>query len=367
MTHALITGATGFIGHHLVEHLTNRGDRVTCLVRPTSNPASLATWSPAIVYGDVTDLSSVGAALADVDIVYHLAGRTKSFHRSGFFDVNERGVANVLKASVERGGDIRVVVVSSLAAAGPAEFSTPRREIDPVFPVSIYGRSKLAGELVARKYASHMPITIVRPPIVLGEGDRDGFAMFDCIARWGLHAVPGFADNRVSVIHADDLVTALTTVAEQGCRVDGVDGDPSRGVYFVSADETPTYAELGRMIGRAIGRESVFIANIPPAALWAVAGISDLMGRIKQQPQILNWDKAREATSGSWTCSADQIMNDTGFYPALPLVTRLKQTAQWYFDRGWLKSNELSEHRSGKRRSGYELEQIRKIGQKTLR
>ena len=76
MTHALVTGATGFIGGHLVRALAESGAEVTCLVREQSDCSQLVEFKPRLVYGDVTDADSLRGVFRGVDVVYHLAGAT---------------------------------------------------------------------------------------------------------------------------------------------------------------------------------------------------------------------------------------------------------------------------------------------------
>ena len=98
MAHALVTGASGFIGHHLVKLLSERGDDVTCLVRRQSNRIGLEPFHPNYAVGDVTDLESVRRSLHGIDVVYHLAGLTKSLRAEALFHVNEAGTRNIARA-----------------------------------------------------------------------------------------------------------------------------------------------------------------------------------------------------------------------------------------------------------------------------
>lgn len=341
MTHALVTGASGFIGGHLVHALADSGAEITCLVRETSDCSQLAEFNPRLVYGDVTDADSVEHAFDGVDVVYHLAGATKSLRRRDLERINREGARNVAQACANQSNPPTLIHVSSLAAGGPGVAGRPRIEADGTHPVSNYGQSKLAGEQAVRVLADDIPLTIIRPPIVLGEADRDGLNMFGSIARWNLHMVPGMTDERFSVIHGDDLAQAMILASVHGSRA-RVDSQCA-GVYYVAADETPTYAELGQMIGRAVGQEHVHVIRSPKTAVWAIAAVNELASQLRGQPHILGIDKAREATAGSWTCDDAALRRDTGFAPAYSLQERIEQTALWYARQGWLRGPVVAE------------------------
>ena len=254
MAKVLVTGASGFIGSHLAEALLARGDDVTCLVRKTSTVDHLPPEGIRFAYGDVSDRDSLPAAVADNEIVYHVAGCTKAIRKQELYRVNEEGVRNVAEACARPTTPPVLLSVSSLAAAGPAAKREPLVETDPPRPVSHYGRSKLAGEKAAEQYAGRLPITVVRPPIVLGERDTQGLEMFRMIARYHLHLVAGYRRHRFSVIHVRDLVDLLIRAAERGRRLCPDEPDDDRlgeGTYFAACEEDPTYGDLGRMISTA--------------------------------------------------------------------------------------------------------------------
>ena len=339
MSKALVTGATGFIGPHLVEALARRGHEVACLVRATSRTERLEPFGPRLLQGDVTDAASLRAAVEHVDAVYHLAGVTKTLRSEEMTRVNEQGVRNVAEACAARTSPPVLIVVSSLAAAGPSPDNRLRIESDPPRPVSHYGRSKRAGELAAESLADKLPISIVRPPIVFGEGDTDMLQMIRPIARFGLHLVPGLGRQRVSLIHAADLAEALIAATERGTRLPPAsDGPraPGRGYYFVAFDDHPTYRQLGRKIADAVGRRMMLVIPAPGVMTWIVAGASELLARLRRRPNIFNLDKAREATAGSWACSAEVASRELDFRPAAALDERLRQTVDWYRAHGWL-------------------------------
>jgi len=339
MATALITGATGFIGSQLAETLLAQGTSVTCLVRSTSAATHWQERGAQVVQGDLHAPDAIRCAVQTADVVYHLAGVTKVLQRQEFYRVNEGGTRTVLEACAARPTPPTVVLVSSLAAAGPALRGEPRTESDPAQPISQYGKSKRASELVAEQFSAQVPISVVRPPIVFGEGDPAMLPMFRSVAHFGLHVVPGFRDHRFSLIHVSDLVLALQEVATRGNRLQP-QVDPARGYYFVSDPELPTYANLGRMIGTAVGRTSIRVWRIPFRTPFVVGAFSEIVGRITGRPRVINWDKAREATAGSWICSADKLRRETEYKTSAGLLDRLTQTAHGYTHKNWLRGTQ---------------------------
>ncbi|MCL4193743.1 MAG: NAD-dependent epimerase/dehydratase family protein [Thermoguttaceae bacterium] len=336
MARVLVTGASGFLGFHLVRALIERGDEVTCLVRPESRLERIAAYPICTAVGDVADAASVARAAAGQAIVYHLAGRTFARHRRELFAVNEQGVRTVCEVCAGQATPPVVVLVSSLAAAGPSG-DRPRTECDPVRPVSDYGRSKRAGELAAAESAGQLPITIVRLPIVFGEADRAMLQVFRPIGRYGVHLVPGFTPQRFAILHASDAVRFLIAAAERGRRLRASAGETgAEGLYFAAGPEQPTYSELGNLIGRALGRRRVVSVPVAHFAVRAAASLAGVTGRLRGRSAYLNPDKAREATAGSWTCSPQKAERELGVCVSTPLADHLGRTAAWYREQGWV-------------------------------
>ena len=333
----LVTGGSGFIGQHLVRRLIERGDRVWCLVRATSRIDELRSSGARPIVGDATDRAGIERALAEsqAGVVFHLAGLVKAVRMADFTRVNAGGVECVAGACANRAERPVLIVVSSLAAAGPCAGDQPRVEGGSPAPVSAYGRSKLAGELAAARHAGEMEITIVRPPIVFGPGDRGVLEMFRPIAHSGLHFVPGRQERRVSLTHAADLVALLLLAAEKGERL-RPEGAPGQGVYFLAAEHDPTYAELGQAMARALGKKRATVVQMPGPLLRLVGLCGDALTRVRQRPGWVNSDKMTEALAGSWACSSVKARTQLGWAPAATLAERLRETVQWYRQAGWL-------------------------------
>lgn len=338
MARILITGASGFIGTHIARAAVAAGEDTVCLVRPGSDRRELDTLGVRYASGDITDAASLDAAVREVDIVIHAAAMLKAPWRPAFASANIGGTGALAAACAAQRKPPVLVVVSSLAAAGPAPTAAPRDETQAATPISIYGRVKRDAEAAAAAHASAVPITLVRPPMVFGDGDRSALTLFRN-ARAGWHPLPGRSNHRLSMIHAADLADLLLRAAHNGERLpaEGVaPRHPGQGLYYASADETPTMTELGTLIAEAQARPAPRVVRIPLALLWLVAGIGELKGRYTDTPQLMNLDKARELMAGPWLCSAQKARDTLGFSPP-PLSLRLQQTAEWYRQQELLK------------------------------
>jgi dihydroflavonol-4-reductase len=332
----LVTGATGFIGSHLVGELTSSGARITCLTRASSDTSAIEIFSPSYVVGDILKPDSLLEATLDVDFVFHLAAAQESFNPQEYYDLNVTGTRNLLEACSRRSEPPVFIYVSSISAAGPSATGEPLSEEDPPAPISHYGKSKLAAEEVVRSWSNTIPATIVRPPLVFGERDRYVFQMFQWV-NFGLHPIPPKRGSRFSLIHASDLSMGMIEAARDGERLDTEDPErPGKGIYYFAYDQHPTYLELGELIAAALKRRNVRMIHIPPPLTWLIAFLYEVGARVRGSPGIVSFDKAREGLGGSLVCSPRKAADQLGFKPEKSVEDRMRQTAQWYQDNGWL-------------------------------
>jgi len=331
----LLTGGTGFVGPVTAAALAKRGHQIRALVRRTSDVSRLdAIGSIEYAFGDVCDASSLPAALEGVDAVVHVAAVTKGLTRDDYFRVNHFGTRQLAEAAVAAGVP-RFLHCSTLAVAGPMPEGRPSLEGDEPRPVSNYGTSKLAGEEALRRHADKMHITIVRPPIVYGPRDKDFFEIFKMASR-GLTVKPGlFGSKRYSIIHVDDLGEVLAVALEKGKRVEGPKG--GAGIYHVSDGGVYTWEEMLRKVGAALGRPNTVVLPVPEFASWPVGLVGEITSFLTKKPQIVNFDKIREAAGPGWACAIDQAKNELGWEPAWPLEKGLAETASWYRENRWIK------------------------------
>jgi dihydroflavonol-4-reductase len=333
----LVTGASGFIGHHLTHTLVERGQRVRCLVRGSSEISHLPLDHIDLSYGDILDLESLSHAIEGVSTVYHVAGNIDATNREMLYRVNVDGTRNIATVCAYQPNPPVLILVSSQEAGGPELDGRPRNEQDPPKPITHYGKSKLMGEQAASEFAREVPLTIVRASAVFGEYDRETLNVFKAfqLGGVGLYPLPGANHLKLSLIHARELAGFLILAANRGERQ--IPKDPlGSGIYYSAYEARPTFAELIEMAARALRYERIRIIEVPIGVVWLAGGLSELWARVSgRSAGIINLDKARAAAAGSWTCSPTKSIH-LGFSPEKELPERVQQTALWYQENGWL-------------------------------
>ncbi|MDB5035500.1 MAG: hypothetical protein JWQ98_2741 [Chlorobi bacterium] len=326
---ALITGATGFIGSHLADHLHAKGYDLRVMVRPTSSTKNISHLPVEYVTASFTDPASLREAVRDVDYVYHVAGATAAKNREGFFAANQVATRNLLDAVAEANPGLkRMIHVSSQAAAGPSSSADdPIDETAPLRPITAYGESKAAAEREVIARMGDLPLTIVRPPAVYGPRDVEIFKFFQVVAR-GFAPLIGFDRKLVSLVHVDDLVRGFIQAGESDRAV----GE----TYFISSEEFYTWEHVGEITARAFGRPRARHLRIPHALVFAAAGISGFLGRFQKKPPVFNFEKGRDITQRYWLCKVDKARQHFGYRQQISIQQGVEQTVAWYKKMKWL-------------------------------
>jgi len=319
---ALVTGATGFIGSHLVEELIKKGYDVTCLVRKTSNLRWIETLEVTLLRGDCEDEDSLAHLPPDFDYIFHLAGLTKARREEDFYSVNVKGTENLLRAvSARVKGVRRFIHLSSLAAAGPSRNGNPLRETFEPRPVSSYGKSKLESEGAIMRYRDRIPVTILRPPAVYGPRDRDFYVLFRMLKR-GFY--PHWGKCYYSLLYVDDLVRGLLMAAEEK--------EAEGGVYYLSDGRFYSSEDIVNEIAGVLGTRIVKM-RIPRPLMSVIVGIAERLGK---GSSIINRDKLKELNYFHWTCDSSKAAKDFRFIPKVTIKEGIKWTADWYRIHQWL-------------------------------
>lgn len=308
-----VTGATGFLGRHLVAALAHEGARIRILAR--RDPAD-DIWPGAsleVVPGGLEDEQALARLTAGADAVVHVAGLIKAGDRATFLRTNRDGTRAVAQAARRHAAAARFVAVSSLAAREPQ--------------LSAYAASKRAGEEAARAvYAGALDrLTIVRPPAIYGERDRETLVIFKAAAR---PVVPLFGSGRVALVHVADAAAAVARLAMD---------DGTAGLYAL-ADPNPAGYSMREILGeaaRAVGGEPHFVPL--PGRILAAAGLaSAAWGRLCGRAPIFSADKAREMLHPDWSVSAEELLPAAVYRSEIGIIEGFRRTVAWYRAAGWL-------------------------------
>ncbi|MFV2120949.1 NAD-dependent epimerase/dehydratase family protein [Streptomyces sp. Act-28] len=311
-----MTGATGFVGRRLVRHLRATGHQVTALVRRSSVTHPLTAAGVGIAPGDLDTGEGLRAAAETADCVIHLAGTVSSRTARGYWRTNAEGTRRLADALASLPDPPRLVLCSSLAAAGPSPDGRPRTEDQPAAPVSHYGRSKLAGEQAVRGLSGSLDAVVLRPPIVYGPGDPAFLPAVLSMIRAGVVVQAGRAPGRYSLLHVDDLCAALTAACVRGrpLRPD----DPVSGVHHLSDGGEHTWDAVCRTVATALGRGRPPVVTVPFAVARAAAVLAEAVTLPSVRLPALTRDKVREMRHPVWTCSGERGRRALGLPPPLP-------------------------------------------------
>jgi len=323
----LVTGATGFIGSHLVERLVAEGHDVRCLVRATSDVRWLKNLSVEIRVGDFFDQDSLREVLRDVRVVHHVAGVTKAQKKREYWRGNSETTRRFLEATLEFAHSIdRFVLISTQAAVGPSYNGTPVNELTVPHPIDVYGRSKKEAEDACLEFSDKLPITIIRPAAVYGPRDHDTLAFFKWINR-GVLPIVGSEEKRFALIHARDLVEGIL-IATRDKRAIGQ-------IYFLANEDCPTWGELFSVASQIAGRRLIKW-RLPNFSIYVVAAAAEPLAFITGKAALFSFEKARELAQPSWSCDVGKAKRELGYEAKTPILDGMRETIEWYRKEGWL-------------------------------
>lgn len=283
----LVTGATGFLGAHLVRELIRKGHTVRILRRPSSSLEMLADLPMEISWGDVTNRITVFHATAGCDAIIHAASQISYRPEDGIsmWQTNVRGTRNILDAAFAH--DIkRFVYVSSVVAVGLSENGQPVNESQSynLSPYKItYCDTKHLAETEVRKASKNgLSTVVVNPGAIFGDGDvhRTTGGLIFYVANGGRYYVPG----GVGAVAVDDVATATVRCLDIG----------NAGERFILVSENKSYQELSIIAAKHLHKHPP-TKPLNPAVLKMAAQFSYLWSRISRKPAGVTREMAKFA------------------------------------------------------------------------
>ena len=324
---ALVTGANGFVGSHLVDNLLSKGLKVRCLVRKSSNLRWLDKKDVQIFDSGLFDKDGIRKAFKDVNYIFHVAGVVKSKTKEGYFKGNVDTTRNLLEVALENASTIkRFLMVSSQTVSGPSTEGNPVNEETVCNPITTYGRSKLEEEKLVLSYKDRLPITICRAPAVYGERDTEIFIYFQAFSK-GLTTTIGFNKKELSLIHAVDLVEGIYLAAMS---------EKAKGeIYFIGSEKYYTWQEINAITARVLNKKPI-IVKVPHFMVYTIASCAQSISIFSSKPATLNIEKAKDITRQYWTCDTSKAMKDLGYRQKISIEDGIKRTCEWYKQMKWI-------------------------------
>ncbi|MDD2704011.1 MAG: NAD-dependent epimerase/dehydratase family protein [Acidocella sp.] len=308
-----VTGATGFLGLHLIPALARAGAHVRILARRDPTHPAWQGVDFETVRGSLEDKQALARLVSGADAVVHAAGLIKARNRTAFLHINAGGTAAVAQATRQNAPQARFIAISSLAAREPQ--------------ISDYAFSKREGENAAHAAYTDAPaqLVIIRPPAIYGPWDRETLEAFKAASR---PIAPIIGQGRIAVVHVTDAAAAIAALAM---------GAGEAGLYALADTRPEGYSmvEFLSEAGRAVGNTPRFI-RMPDGIILAAGAISGWWGRVRGQAPIFTKGKARELLHPDWSVTQAELLPAAIHRPEISLSEGFAATAAWYRRAGWL-------------------------------
>lgn len=325
---AFVTGATGFVGSHLVDLLLEKDFEVFCLKRSTSSTKWLDGKKVNFVNGDLYSNKILEDTIKDMDYVFHVAGVVKAKTYQDYEKGNNLATKNLIEICANVNPKLKKFIhISSLAVCGPNPNSEPLTEDYIPKPITSYGKTKRQAEKEVLKFRDKIPVVIIRPPAIYGERDSEVFIYFKTF-KSGLNAIIGFDDKYLSIINVKDLV--------QGIYLAAIKETKSGEIFFITSDRNYNWNEIGKTTSRIMNKRSLKI-RIPHWLVYSVGVIAELFGKFSKSAPTLNIEKCKDITQKYWVASNSKAKKLLGFQESFTLEEGFQDTYNWYKQNGWLK------------------------------
>ena len=327
----LITGASGFIGKHLVKLCIERGFAVHALVRKTSDVTYIKSLGANILNGDLGSTKNILKVIVEltglgltVDYIIHAAALTKAKSEKEFFETNAKSTLHLLAAIEQAKLKLKkFIFISSLAASGP-EILGKLIGKDHDQPITQYGKSKLQAERIVKSYET-IPYVILRPTAVYGPGEKDLLSVFKIVNK-GFNPSLGFNKQELTFIYVKDLAELILAA---------VTSEQVNKTYFITDakiyDKTEFATTISHFIEKKVMRVKLPLALVKGISFFA-ENISSAFG--KQSPLTL--EKYKELTAESWNCDVEDTFKELNYTPVYSLAEGIKETARWYKQHNWI-------------------------------
>ena len=323
----VVTGASGFIGSHLVDYLVERGCVVHALIRKTSDHKWLNKSDQVRIHLVDLEQKQYLPCFEKADYLFHCAGLTKAKTREKYFLSNAFACELLYENCVAVGRNLKAIVhLSSLAAAGPSNEGGAAQEKNPCKPITHYGESKLGGEKIAMEYASSLPLVVIRPRVVYGPRELNFFVYLKALSK-GLNLKIGTISRELSLVYVADLVRAMVQAALSYPQNDRI--------FYVTDGESYTWDDIADSAIRILD-VNVKTLRIPEVLLSYFANVAEVLAWFSSKPALFDRQRVVDITQTGWVASPKAFYEAHAFQPKYSLEKGLGETVKWCRENNWL-------------------------------
>ena len=323
----LVTGATGFIGSHLVENLLNENKyEVIALVRNPKKAKELEKKGVEIRVGDITDKKSLKGVTKNVDVVIHLAAHMR-FHTKWekLFSTNVAGTLDLAKDAIENNVS-HFIYASSTEAIGPVK-TVPADETHPYNPAYQYGISKMMAEKILNKLKDEkgLPVTILRPTGVYGPGDLYvTLSTVRGVKNGKLNRLPGKGDKYVHFTYVDDVVQGFIKALENPKKAIGE-------TFIIASDDYYTYKDTFTIIAELLGVDPPQ-KSIPVLIAYIGIWFMEMANKLRRIDDFVIHASVVKDMTKNRAYSNKKAKEILGFQPKYTFRDGMKITIGWYVE-----------------------------------
>ena len=320
----LVTGATGFVGSHIVEELISNNHSIIATIRKNSNLRWIKNLSIQFENCSLNDEQRLSSIVSKVDIIVHCAGVVRALSWEEYYKTNVIGTQKLVKVAIKNKNSIKkFIYVSSQAAMGPSETKNPRNLTEKENPVSNYGKSKLLAEQEVKKLNGIIPYTIIRPASVYGPRDKDIFIFFNLVKH---HLKPKTYSKRyIQLVFVKDVAKVISLALNNP--------NTNNKIYYLCDGNIYSWADVATTIARTSSVKTITIILFD-FIFKLIACFYEIVAKIIKKPQVLSKEKIVEMLQTYWIADNTDIIKDTNF-KFEKLENGAKITYNWYLNNRW--------------------------------
>lgn len=340
----LITGASGFIGGHVVRHFVEKGEQVTCLLRPESNTGFIDDLPVKRVAGNILDPDSLDKACQGLDFIIHIAGKVDDWGSyNDFYQTNVQGTMNVLNSALKNNIE-NVIITGSVSSYGEENCPEPKDEnspynshyhyfLDSIFPCAMnhYRDTKalMTQQSIAFANEHNINLTVIEPVWVYGENEfSSGFYEYVQAVSSGERMMPGSRKNQFHVVYAGDLAEAYYLAYQKSL--------PGIHRFIIGNENTEPMCDIYQKFCQAANLN--FPRMLPKWVVYPIGFFMELFSTVlkRKSPPLLTrarvnmlYDSIAYKTEKAFQLLSFRCKTDT--------LSGIQKTVDWYIAHKYLK------------------------------